>query len=215
MHRNLAAAAAAAAAVVILLSVLFFLALSFRLHFCLYSTAENFENRQNHKQCARGMAWSEAKRIAFCLNFFCSHIYFALGCVRCALCVVRVSHIYFSENNFMLHDIGAVRFPSSHNFYLFLNDSTVAAAAAAATTTPVVTAAGAAGGAVWLSFKIFMVMRWTKKTHYKRRTLLPPSSLPPHQNILHKWQSNKFSMTAQPKTATTAVVIKLNKTKQK
>lgn len=66
-----------------------------------------------------------------------------------------------------------------------------------------------------------------QKTHYKRRTLpdaaatltSPPSpsssSKPPHQNILHKWQSNKFSMTAQPKIATTAAVIKLNKTKRK
>lgn len=62
---------------------------------------------------------------------------------------VRVTHIYFSENNFMLHDIRVVRFPSSHNFYLFLNDSTAAA-------TPVAIAAAAAVG---LSFKIFMVMR--------------------------------------------------------
>lgn len=68
---------------------------------------------------------------------------------------VRVSHIYFWENNFMLHDIRVVRFPSSHNFYLFLNDS----AAVATTTTPVAIATTYAGAAVRSSFKIFMVMR--------------------------------------------------------
>lgn len=126
MHRNLAAA------VVILLSVLFlfrFISILFILPFI--QLWKIFKNRQNHEQRVSWL-WCEAHSLKL------------LVCV-----CVRVSHIYFSENNFMLHDIRVVRFPSSHNFYLFLNDS-----AAAAATTPVAIAA-----AVGLSFKIFMVMR--------------------------------------------------------
>lgn len=82
-----------------------------------------------------GMAWCGAPLPKLLVHTFISHwnVYLSFS-----LCVQAcVTHI-FLENNFMLHDIRVVRFPSSHNFYLFLNDS---------------------AAAVGMSFKIFMVMR--------------------------------------------------------
>lgn len=142
MHRNLAAAA-----VVILLSVLFLFPFFISM-FCFIlpfiQLWKFFEHRQNHKQ---RVAWRVMRNEARLLKLLVWHTFIS----HWDMCVC-VCHTYIFRKIilcFMTWELFV--FPSSHSFYLFLNDST---AAAAAVTTPVASAA-----TVGLPYKIFMVMR--------------------------------------------------------